>query len=192
MAETETATLAGGCFWCLEAVYQELEGVISVTSGYMGGNVVRPSYEQVCTGRTGHAEAVQVTYDPARLSYEELLEVFFGIHDPTTKDRQGNDIGPQYRSAIFFHSEAQRRAASAIVQRLEREQIFSSKIVTEVAPAGEFYPAEDYHQNYFRTHAEQPYCVYVVSPKVAKFRKRFAGRLMRTQPARNPTTPQNS
>lgn len=191
MAETETATLAGGCFWCLEAVYQELEGVVTVTSGYMGGDVVRPSYEQVCTGRTGHAEVVQVKYDPARLSYEELLEVFFGIHDPTTKDRQGNDIGPQYRSAIFFHNQAQRDAATAMVQRLEREQVFPSKIVTELAAAGEFHVAEDYHQNYFRSHAEQPYCAYVVSPKVAKFRKRFAGRLMRTQPARN-ATPQST
>ncbi len=181
MAETETATLAGGCFWCLEAVYQELEGVVSVTSGYMGGEVVRPSYEQVCTGRTGHAEVVQVKYDPARLSYEELLEVFFGIHDPTTKDRQGNDIGPQYRSAIFFHSEAQREAAIAMVQRLEREQVFPSKIVTEVEAAGEFYVAEDYHQNYFRSHAGQRYCAYVVSPKVAKFRKRFARRLRQTE-----------
>ena len=191
MAETETATLAGGCFWCLEAVFQELEGVVSVTSGYMGGDAVRPSYEQVCTGRTGHAEVVQVKYDPARLSYGELLDVFFDIHDPTAKDRQGNDIGPQYRSAIFFHGEAQREAATAMVQRLEREQVFPSKIVTEVVPAEEFYAAEDYHQNYFRSHAEQPYCAYVVSPKVAKFRKRFAGRLMRTQRARH-HTPQST
>lgn len=191
MAETETATFAGGCFWCLEAVYQELEGVVSVVSGYMGGTVVRPSYEQVCTGKTGHAEVVQVQYDPARLSYEELLEVFFSIHDPTTKNRQGNDIGTQYRSAIFYHTEAQREAATAMVQRLEREQVFSSKIVTEVALASEFYAAEDYHQNYFQSHPEQPYCAYVVAPKVAKFRSRFPQRLMRAQPARN-STPQST
>ncbi len=191
MAETETATFAGGCFWCLEAVYQELEGVVSVVSGYMGGTVVRPSYEQVCTGKTGHAEVVQVQYDPARLSYEELLEVFFSIHDPTTKNRQGNDIGTQYRSAIFCHTEAQREAATAMVQRLEREQVFSSKIVTEVALASEFYAAEGYHQNYFQSHPEQPYCAYVVAPKVAKFRSRFPQRLMRAQPARN-STPQST
>ena len=191
MAETETATFAGGCFWCLEAVYQELEGVVSVVSGYMGGTVVRPSYEQVCTGKTGHAEVVQVQYDPARLSYEELLEVFFSIHDPTTKNRQGNDIGTQYRSAIFYHTEAQREAATAMVQRLEREQVFSSKIVTEVALASEFYAAEGYHQNYFQSHPEQPYCAYVVAPKVAKFRSRFPQRLMRAQPARN-STPQST
>jgi peptide-methionine (S)-S-oxide reductase len=189
MAETETATLAGGCFWCLEAVYQHLDGVVSVISGYMGGYVARPSYEQVCTGKTGHAEVVQVKYEPDRLSYEELLEVFFTIHDPTTKDRQGNDVGTQYRSAIFFHSEAQRKAAAAMIERLERERVYSSKILTEVVPAGDFYPAENYHQNYFQTHPDQPYCAYVVAPKVAKFRKRFAGRFLRAQPEQSTAPP---
>lgn len=170
----ETATLGGGCFWCLEAVYSEMRGVESVVSGYMGGNVPNPTYEQVCAGRTGHIEVARVEFDPAVVSYREILEVFFAIHDPTSRDRQGNDIGAQYRSAIFTHSDEQRRVAEDIISELQPE--FASPIVTEVRPAAEFYPAEEYHQQYFARNPEQPYCAYVVAPKVAKFRQKFAGR----------------
>ena len=174
---TETATLAGGCFWCLEAVYQELDGVTKIVSGYTGGHVKNPTYEQVCGKKTGHAEVVQVTYDPSRLSYREVLEVFFSIHDPTTPDQQGNDIGPQYRSAIFVHDESQRDVASALIAELTTEHAFGDPIVTEVAPLTEFYPAEGYHQNYYRQNTTQPYCSFVISPKIAKFRKKYAARL---------------
>ena len=178
---SEIATLAGGCFWCLEAVFDELQGVSSVESGYMGGKGANPSYEEVCTGRTGHAEVVRVTFDPAVLAYEDLLGVFFAIHDPTTLNRQGNDVGTQYRSAIFFHSPEQERAAREAIARLQREKIFSRPIVTEVAPAAPFYIAEDYHQEYFRrVGAGNPYCSAVIEPKVAKFRKRYMERLKRT------------
>jgi peptide-methionine (S)-S-oxide reductase len=163
----ETATLAGGCFWCLEAVYKEMRGVESVESGYMGGHVANPTYERVCSGTTGHAEVVQIRYDPAAVSFRDLLEVFFAIHDPTTKDRQGNDVGTQYRSAIFYHSEEQRRDAEEAVRAIPGA-------VTEIAPAAEFYRAEAYHQNYFAAHPAQPYCAYVVAPKVQKFRQKFA------------------
>jgi peptide-methionine (S)-S-oxide reductase len=168
---SETATLAGGCFWCLEAVYLEMKGVESVVSGYMGGHVDNPTYEAVCTGGTGHAEVVQVTFDPAVITYRDLLEVFFAIHDPTTLNRQGNDVGTQYRSAIFYHSEEQKKAAEEAIAALELDDA----VVTEVTPAARFWPAEAYHQNYFEEHPAQPYCAYVVSPKVAKFRKKFAG-----------------
>jgi len=177
---SEIATLAGGCFWCLEAVFDELQGVESVESGYMGGKTPRPTYEDVCGGATGHAEVVRVTFDPRILAYEELLGVFFSIHDPTTLNRQGNDVGTQYRSAIFFHGAEQERIARSFVERLTREKLFSKPIVTEIAPASEFHIAEDYHQEYFRrVGAGNPYCSFVVEPKVAKFRKQYMERLKR-------------
>ena len=176
----QLATLAGGCFWCLEAVFNDLEGVESVQSGYMGGKTANPSYEDVCSGATGHAEVVQVSFDPSRVSYEDLLGVFFATHDPTTLDRQGNDVGTQYRSAIFCHSPAQKAAAEAVIARLTREKVFSRPIVTQVAEATAFYPAEAYHQRYFeRVGAANPYCTYVIEPKVSKFRKRYVDRLKR-------------
>jgi peptide-methionine (S)-S-oxide reductase len=178
MAE-QIATLGGGCFWCLEAVYQEMEGIQKVVSGYMGGHVPNPTYEQVCTGTTGHVEVTQVTFDADTVSYKEILEVFFAIHDPTSWDRQGNDSGPQYRSAIFYHDDAQRAVAEAVMHELAAESVYSKPIVTEVRPATTFYPAEDYHQQYFTNHPNQPYCTFVVSPKVRKFRQKFAERLRR-------------
>jgi peptide-methionine (S)-S-oxide reductase len=179
MPTSETATLGGGCFWCLEAVYDELEGVLSVESGYMGGSVPNPDYQAVCTGRTGHVEVVQVTFDPAVVSYREILEVFFAIHDPTSFDRQGNDSGPQYRSVIFYHGDGQRAVAEEIIRELNEEGAGSHPIVTELRPAAPFYIAEDYHQEYFRNNPQQPYCAFVVSPKVKKFRERFASRVRR-------------
>jgi peptide-methionine (S)-S-oxide reductase len=179
VAEREVATLAGGCFWCLEAAFDDLEGVEKVVSGYMGGQVERPSYEQVCSGQTGHAEVVQVHFDPAVISYRDLLEVFFTIHDPTTLNRQGNDRGTQYRSAIFWHNEAQQAEAEAFVARLIAERAYADPIVTEIAAAATFWPAEDYHQDYFRNHPNQPYCLFVVAPKVGKTRAKFAGKLKR-------------
>jgi peptide-methionine (S)-S-oxide reductase len=174
MSRTETVTLAGGCFWCLEAVYEQMKGVTHVQSGYMGGSVAQPTYQQVCAGRTGHAEVVQVEFDPDVIAIRDVLAVFFAIHDPTTRDRQGNDIGTQYRSAIFYHSDEQRRAAEEVVRELEAEKAFADPIVTEIQPATEFWPAEDYHNEYFRKNGDQPYCAYVVAPKVNKFRKKFA------------------
>ena len=177
---SEIATLAGGCFWCLEAVFDELQGVESVESGYMGGKTPKPTYDDVCGGGTGHAEVVRVTFDPAVLPYEELLGVFFSIHDPTTLNRQGNDVGTQYRSAIFFHGAEQGRIARSFVERLAKEKLFSRPIVTQIAPASEFHIAEDYHQEYFkRVGAGNPYCSFVVEPKVAKFRKQYMERLKR-------------
>lgn len=173
----EVATLAGGCFWCLDAVFRGLKGVGQVVSGYAGGTVPNPSYEAVCTGRTGHAEVVQVTFDPAVLSYRDLVEVFFGIHDPTTLNRQGADVGTQYRSAIYYHSPEQERTARDVIAALERDQVFDAPIVTELAPATEFYPAEEYHQDYFRRNPGQGYCRAVIAPKVAKFRKEHLERL---------------
>jgi peptide-methionine (S)-S-oxide reductase len=181
MSETdgnrELATLAGGCFWCLEAVYEGLRGVESVVSGYAGGHVPRPTYNQVCTGTTGHAEVVQLTFDPRAVSFRELLEVFFTVHDPTTLNRQGADIGTQYRSAIFYHSPAQRETAEQVITELTAARLWDAPIVTEVVPFQEFYPAEDYHQNYFENNPFQPYCRAVVAPKVAKFRKQFLEKL---------------
>jgi len=174
MSRTETVTLAGGCFWCLEAVYEEMRGVTRVQSGYMGGSVPRPTYQQVCGGRTGHAEVARVEFDPDLTTIRDVLEVFFAIHDPTTPGRQGNDVGPQYRSAIFYHSDEQKRVAEEMIRELEAEKAFADPIVTEVQPAGEFWPAEDYHNEYFRSNPDQPYCAYVVAPKVSKFRKKFA------------------
>jgi peptide-methionine (S)-S-oxide reductase len=177
--KVETATLAGGCFWCVEAVFDELRGVESVESGYTGGSVERPTYQQVCTGGTGHAEAVRVTFDPSVVSYRELLEVFFTVHDPTTLNRQGGDVGTQYRSAIFYHTPEQREIAEQTIADLNAEKIWDAPIVTEVAPAAEFYTAEDYHQEYFQNNASQPYCRAVVAPKVAKFRQKFLAKLKR-------------
>lgn len=174
---TSLATLGGGCFWCLEAVYQQLEGVQRVVSGYAGGHVANPTYEQVCGKKTGHAEVVQLTFDPAIVSYRDILEVFFSIHDPTTTDRQGNDVGPQYRSVIFYHDEEQRRVAEEIVAELGAEHAYDAPIVTEIKPLDEFYAAEQYHQNYYAQNSTQPYCAFVISPKIAKFRKKFAERL---------------
>jgi peptide-methionine (S)-S-oxide reductase len=177
MATEQTATLGGGCFWCLEAVYREMEGVLKVVSGYMGGHVANPTYEQVCSGNTGHVEVTQVTFDPNTVSYDGVLEVFFAIHDPTSRDRQGNDAGPQYRSVVFYHDDAQKAAAEAMISRLTAEGAYSLPIVTDVGPATAFYPAEDYHQQYFTNHPNQTYCAFVVAPKVRKFRKEFAARV---------------
>ena len=181
MAEREVATLAGGCFWCLEAVFEEMRGVESVKSGYAGGSVPNPRYDDVCTGRTGHAEVVQVTFDPAEVSYRELLEVFFTIHDPTTLNQQGADRGTQYRSAIFTHSPEQERTAREVIRDLEEEGVWSDPIVTQVEPLTHFYPAEDYHDAYYRRNPRQPYCQVVIEPKVAKFRQKYLSRLR--QPA---------
>jgi peptide-methionine (S)-S-oxide reductase len=176
----QIADLAGGCFWCLEAVYDQLRGVLSVESGYMGGKTPNPTYDEVCSGRSGHAEIVRVTFDADEITYEDLLGVFFTIHDPTTLNRQGNDVGTQYRSAIFYHSEAQKAAAEAMVRRLTAEKLFRDPIVTEIAPASQFHVAEDYHQEYFaRVGASNPYCSAVIEPKVTKFRKYFVERLKR-------------
>jgi len=175
---TEIATLAGGCFWCLEAVFDQLQGVQAVESGYMGGDSPNPSYEAVCTGETGHAEVVRITFDPAVVSYRDLLAVFFTIHDPTTLNRQGNDRGTQYRSAIFFHTPEQEQAAREVIANLTSKALFSDRIVTQVVPATTFWQAEDYHQEYFeRVGSQNPYCTFVVEPKVAKFRKHFTDRL---------------
>jgi peptide-methionine (S)-S-oxide reductase len=171
MPHSETVTLGGGCFWCLEAVYDRMSGVLSVESGYMGGHVENPSYQDVCTGRTGHVEVVQVTFDPDVTSLRDVLEVFFAIHDPTSMDRQGNDAGSQYRSVIFYHDDGQRAVAEEMIREL------GPGIVTEVRPASTFYIAEDYHQEYFQNNPNQPYCAYVVAPKVAKFRQKFAEKL---------------
>jgi peptide-methionine (S)-S-oxide reductase len=173
MSNMETATLAGGCFWCLEAVYDEIKGVLSVESGYSNGHVPNPTYHQVCDGDTGHAEAVRIQFDPAVVSYRDLLNVFFAIHDPTTLNRQGADVGTQYRSAIFFHSPEQKETAETLIHELNARQIWGSPIVTEVTAAGPFYVAEDYHQEYFVHNRFQPYCQAVVAPKVAKFRSHF-------------------
>ncbi len=174
---TETVTLAGGCFWCLEAVYEQMEGVTRVQSGYMGGSVPNPTYREVCGGKTGHAEVVQVEFDPQATSLRDILEVFFAIHDPTTRDRQGNDVGPQYRSAIFYHSDEQRRVAEDLLKEIARDRVFPDPVVTELQPASEFWPAEDYHNEYFRRNPDQPYCAYVVAPKVAKFRRKFQSKM---------------
>ena len=170
---TARATFAGGCFWCTEAVYAQLKGVSRVTSGYIGGSVPNPNYKDVCTGMTGHAEAVEIEYDPAQVSFERLLEVFFATHDPTTPNRQGADVGTQYRSGIFFHDADQRRIAEEVISRLDAARVFPARIVTEVSPASTFYPAEDYHQDYFANNPSQPYCQAVAAPKVAKVRKVF-------------------
>ncbi len=173
-ATTEIATLAGGCFWCLEAVYDQVKGVQSVESGYLGGQVAAPTYEQVCGGRTGHAEAVRITFDPAVVTFRDLLHVFFVIHDPTTMNRQGNDIGTQYRSAIFYHSPEQMQVAHEVIAGVTQERLYPNPIVTEVVPASEWFEAEAYHQEYFARNPFEGYFAYVVGPKVAKFRQRFS------------------
>lgn len=171
------ATLAGGCFWCLEAVYEQLRGVEKVESGYAGGHVPDPTYRQVTTGKTGHAEVVQLTYDPAVVSFRELLEVFFTIHDPTTLNRQGADVGTQYRSAIFYHDEDQKQVAEEVIREMEAAAIWDDPIVTEVSPLDAFYKAEDYHQEYYRNNTYQPYCQVVIAPKVSKFRQKYLANL---------------
>ena len=173
----EIATLAGGCFWCLEPVYDQLKGVMDVVSGYSGGHVTNPTYRAVTTGETGHAEAVQITFDLDQVSYRDILRIFFSIHDPTTLNRQGGDIGPQYRSAIFYHSPEQKAAAEEVIAEIEQEGIWPNPIVTEITPFSEFYPAEDYHQEYYQRNTWQPYCQVVIAPKVAKFRKMYFDRL---------------
>ena len=174
---TDTATFGTGCFWCTEALFKQLEGVLKVTSGYSGGHVANPTYEEVCNKTTGHAEVCQVVYDPARISYDELLEVFWQTHDPTTPDRQGNDVGPQYRSVIFFHSEEQHKKAAHYKAELDKSKAFDHPIVTAIEPYKKFYPAENYHQNYFNNNGSQPYCYYVIRPKVEKFQKVFKNKL---------------
>jgi peptide-methionine (S)-S-oxide reductase len=176
---SETATLAGGCFWCLEAVYKELRGVERVVSGYAGGHVQDPTYREVCEGTTGHAEVVQITFDPRAVSFRELLEVFFTIHDPTTLNRQGADIGTQYRSAVFYHTPEQLETTQEVISELTAARLWDSAIVTEVAALDKFYPAEGYHQDYFENNPAQPYCRAVVAPKVSKFRKQFLEKLNR-------------
>jgi peptide-methionine (S)-S-oxide reductase len=169
----EIAYLAGGCFWCLEAVYDELKGVVDVVSGYSGGHITSPSYEAVCTGQTGHAETVQVTFDPQVVSFRQLLEVFFTIHDPTSLNRQGADVGTQYRSAIFFSNPEQKEVAKQVMRELETEKVWNKPLVTELTPFSIFYPAEDYHQEYFKRNPYQGYCMAVIAPKVAKFRQHY-------------------
>jgi peptide-methionine (S)-S-oxide reductase len=173
----EVATLGGGCFWCLEAVFEQLRGVDKVESGYCGGTIANPTYRQVCGGDTGHAEVIQITFDPKVVAFREILEVFFATHDPTTLNRQGPDEGTQYRSAIFYHNDSQKEIALQLIAELNAEKIWNAPIVTEVAPLQTFFKAEDYHQGYFRNNAAQPYCVAVINPKVAKFRKRFLDKL---------------
>jgi peptide-methionine (S)-S-oxide reductase len=176
-ARREVATLAGGCFWCLEAVFEQLRGVEKVESGYAGGATTNPTYKQVCSGTTGHAEVVQVTFDPAVVSFRDILEMFFAVHDPTTLNRQGPDVGTQYRSAVFYHSPEQKAVAESEIADLTREGVWGKPILTEVVPLTAFHKAENYHQGYFRTNPGQPYCAAVVNPKVAKFRSKFAARL---------------
>ncbi|MCK3683329.1 peptide-methionine (S)-S-oxide reductase MsrA [Maribellus sp. YY47] len=175
--EVEKATLGGGCFWCTEAVYLELEGVVDVKPGYSGGHVKNPSYKEVCTGTTGHAEAVQITFDPEVVSYSQILEVFFATHDPTTLNRQGNDVGTQYRSAIFYHNEQQRETAEKVIRELEEEKVYDRPIVTEITAFDKFYVAEDYHQNYYARNKSQGYCQFIIAPKLDKFRKVFKDQL---------------
>jgi len=173
----ELATFGGGCFWCTEAIFQQLEGVLKVESGYSGGHIKNPSYKEVCTGRTGHAEVVQITYDPSKVSYDELLEIHFQTHDPTSLDRQGNDVGPQYRSAVFYHNEAQEERVTYYKNKLNEEGAYDKPVVTEISAFDTFYKAEDYHQNYFNENGDQPYCSFVIRPKVDKFRKVFGDKL---------------
>ncbi|MCS7003923.1 MAG: peptide-methionine (S)-S-oxide reductase MsrA [Cytophagales bacterium] len=173
----EVATFGAGCFWCVEAIFQRVNGVEKVVSGYMGGTTINPTYKEVCSGKTGHAEVCQITYNPAIISYEELLEIFFQTHDPTTLNRQGNDIGTQYRSVIFYHTPIQKELAENVKQKLTEAKIFKNPIVTEISPAKTFYPAEDYHQNYFNNNPHQPYCAFVIAPKVEKFQKVFKEKL---------------
>ncbi len=173
----ETATLAGGCFWCVEPIYDDLKGVEDVFSGYSGGHTENPTYQQVCSETTGHAEAIQVKFNPDEISFKEILQIFFSVHDPTTLNRQGNDVGTSYRSAIFYHSDEQKQIAEEVIEEVTEEGIYDNPIVTQVAPLDKFYIAENYHQEYFANNPNQPYCAAVVAPKVAKFRKKFVDRL---------------
>jgi peptide-methionine (S)-S-oxide reductase len=177
MKTIETVTFGGGCFWCTEAVFQNLKGVLTVESGYAGGHVSNPSYEQVCMGNTGHAEVIQITFDPSLISYEDVLEVFWKTHDPTTLNRQGADVGTQYRSVVFYHSENQRKEAEVMKQKLSEEKIWDKPIVTEISPLMNYYKAENYHQNYYNTHSSQPYCSFVITPKIQKLKKSFSEKL---------------
>jgi peptide-methionine (S)-S-oxide reductase len=171
--DAEIATLAGGCFWCLEAIFKEVKGIDKVVSGYSGGTAINPSYAAVCSGATGHAESVQLTYDPKRISFKEILAIFFAVHDPTTLNRQGADVGTQYRSAIFYHNEEQKAAAEEAIKQLNDSKVWAAPVVTKVVPFKNFYPAEAYHQEYFARNAEQPYCSVVIAPKLDKFRKQY-------------------
>jgi peptide-methionine (S)-S-oxide reductase len=182
-AGKEVATLAGGCFWCLEAVFDEVKGIEHVESGYSGGSVANPTYRQVCSGTTGHAEVVQITFDPMVISFGDLLRIFFTIHDPTTPNRQGSDVGTQYRSAIFYHSPEQKAIAEQVIKEVSEAKIWPAPIVTEVTPFQAFYMAEDYHQEYFAHNGGQPYCQFVVAPKVAKFRSHYREKLKKPAPA---------
>jgi peptide-methionine (S)-S-oxide reductase len=175
----EQAILAGGCFWCLDAVFRQLRGVELVESGYAGGTVPNPTYRHVCTGETGHAEAVRITFDPNVISYRDLLGVYFTVHDPTTLNRQGGDVGTQYRSAVYYVNDAQRQAARDVMDELTKEKVWDDPIITELEPAPTFYPAEEYHQDYYENNAQQPYCAVVIAPKVAKVRKKYLERLAR-------------
>jgi len=175
--QLESATLGGGCFWCLEAIYDDLEGVFEVVSGYSGGHVSDPTYQQVCSGTTGHAEVVQISFDPRVISYRALLEIFFTIHDPTTLNRQGNDIGSQYRSVIFYHDQSQKEIAETVMEEVERQDTWKKPLVTQIMPFEVFYPAEDYHQEYYSFNTQQPYCQVVITPKIQKFRKRYVSQL---------------
>lgn len=177
MSEKKLATFGSGCFWCTEAVFQKIEGVEKVTSGYSGGKIKNPTYREVCSGRTGHAEVVQVTYEPSKINYEDLLEIFWKTHDPTTLNRQGNDVGTQYRSVIFYHDQEQKEKAEAYKAKLENAKAFDDPIVTEIAPYGEFYAAEEYHQNYYIQNSSQPYCSYIIKPKIQKAEKVFSDKL---------------
>jgi len=177
----ETATLAAGCFWCVEAVFDDLRGVESVESGYSGGHTINPTYQQVCSETTGHAEVIQLKFDLNVISFKEILQVFFAVHDPTTLNRQGNDVGSSYRSSIFYHSDEQRRIAEKVVEEVEAEAVYDSPIVTEIKPFDKFYVAENYHQEYFANNPNQPYCAAVVAPKVAKFRQKFVQRLKKSE-----------
>ncbi len=182
--KTDTATFGTGCFWCTEAVFQELAGVLKVTSGYSGGHVANPTYDQVCSKQTGHAEVVQIVFDPEKLTFDELLEVFWQVHDPTTKDQQGNDIGPQYRSAVFYNSEEQKQLAEKYKQALDTSGAYRAPIVTEISPLKNFYPAEAYHQNFYSNNPTYGYCSYVIRPKLDKFEKVFKDKLRKNSPAK--------
>ncbi|MCK9222839.1 MAG: peptide-methionine (S)-S-oxide reductase MsrA [Limnochordia bacterium] len=179
--ELQLATIGGGCFWCLEAVYEDLKGVVQVESGYSGGHTANPTYQDVCTGETGHAEVVQISFDPGVITYRDILHVFFFIHDPTTLNRQGADRGTQYRSVIFYHDDQQKNIAQGVIQELEAQSIYDAPLVTQLVPFSSFYPAEDYHHRYFTNNPTKPYCAMVIAPKVAKFRQEFLSKL-RTRP----------
>lgn len=178
-AISEVATLAGGCFWCMEAIFMEIDGVEDVISGYTGGTSIHPTYQEVCSGSTGHAEAVQVIFNPIKISYREILQIFFSVHDPTTLNQQGADVGTQYRSAIFYHNNQQRAIAEELIRELNKAHLWEKSIVTQIAPLDKFYPAEDYHRKYFSRHPEQSYCQVVISPKISKFRKQWTKHLKR-------------